>query len=57
MKTSSVRFAVLLVAILGVGVLVNTWAFLGEAHVDRKPLSVFPEQLVSWQKSGDQVID
>jgi len=57
MKTSSVRFAVLLVAILGVGVLVNTWAFLGEAHVDRKPLSVFPEQLGSWQKSGDQVID
>src|SRR6476620_4398587 len=57
MKTSSVRFAVLLVAILGVGVLVNTWAFLGEAHVDRKPLSVFPQQLGSWQKSGDQVID
>lgn len=57
MKTSTVRFVILLVAILGVGVLVNTWAFLGEAHVDRKPLKVFPEQLGVWQKSGDQVID
>ena len=57
MKTSSIRFAVLLVAILGVGVLVNTWAYLGEAHVDRKPLQSFPEQLGAWQKSGDQVID
>ena len=57
MKTSSIRFTVLLVAILGVGVLVNTWAFLGEAHVDRKPLSVFPDQLGGWQKSGDQVLD
>jgi EpsI family protein len=57
MKTSAVRFVVLLVAILGVGVLVNTWALLGEAHVDRKTLSVFPEQLGAWQKSGDQVLD
>jgi len=57
MKTSSIRFAVLLVAILGVGVLVNSWAYLGEAHVDRKPLQSFPEQLGAWQKSSDQVID
>ena len=57
MKASTIRFVVLLVAIVGVGVLVNTWALLGEAHVDRKPLSVFPEQLGAWQKSGDQVLD
>jgi EpsI family protein len=57
MKTSSIRFVVLLLAILGVGALVNTWALLGEAHVDRKPLSVFPERLGVWQKSGDQIID
>jgi len=56
-KTSSIRFAVVLVAILGVGVLVNTWAYLGEAHVDRKALQSFPEQLGAWQKSSDQVID
>ena len=57
MKTSSIRFAVLLIAIFGVGVLVNTWSYLGEAHVDRKPLQSFPEQLGAWQKSSDQVID
>jgi len=57
MKTSSIRFAVLLVPILAVGTLVNTWAYLGEAHVDRKPLRVFPEQLGAWQKIGDQIID
>ncbi len=57
MKTSSIRFAVLLVAILVVGGLVNTWAYLGEAHVDRKPLKAFPEQLGAWQKSSDTIID
>jgi len=36
---------------------VNSWAYLGEAHVDRKPLQSFPEQLGAWQKSSDQVID
>jgi EpsI family protein len=57
MKTSSIRFTVLLVAILVVGGLVNTWAYLGEAHVDRKPLKGFPEQIGAWQKSGDTIID
>ena len=57
-KSSSVRFAVLLVAIVAAGVLVNGWAYLGEAHVDRKPLKDFPEQLGQWQKSKpDQIID
>ena len=32
MKSSSVRFAVLLIAILAAGVVVNLWAYLGEAH-------------------------
>lgn len=57
-KSSTLRFAVLLVAIVGAGVLVNMWAYLGEAHVDRKPLKDFPEQLAGWQKAkADQVID
>ena len=57
-KSSTLRFAALLVAILVVGVLVNTWAFLGEAHVNRKALKDFPQQLGEWQKSKpDQVID
>jgi EpsI family protein len=57
-KSSTLRFAVLLVAIIAAGVLVNTWSYLGEAHVDRKPLKDFPEQLGGWQKAKvDQVID
>jgi len=56
-KSSTLRFAILLTAIIGVGVLVNTWAYLGEARVDRKPLKDFPAQLGQWQKSKDQVID
>ena len=57
-KSSSLRFAVLLVAIVAAGVLVNAWAYLGEAHVDRKALKDFPEQLGDWRKSKpDQVID
>lgn len=57
-KSSTLRFAILLVAILAVGVFVNAWAFLGEAHVDRKPLKDFPEKLGQWQKAKpDQIID
>ena len=57
-KSSSVRFAVLLVSILAAGVFVNAWSYLGEAHVDRKPLKDFPEQLGQWQKSQpDQILD
>ena len=39
---SSLRFGVLLVLILLVGVVVNTWSYLGEAHVERKDLNDFP---------------
>lgn len=56
-KSSTLRFAILLTAIIGVGVLVNTWSYLGEAHVDRKPLKDFPTELGQWQKSKDQIID
>ncbi|HEY6806074.1 MAG TPA: EpsI family protein [Pyrinomonadaceae bacterium] len=58
MKTSSLRFTALLLAIIGVGIVVNTWAYLGEAHIDRKELKGFPEQIGTWQKSGpDTVLD
>lgn len=58
MNKSSTRFALLLVAILVVGVFVNSWAYLGEARVDRKALKDFPEQLGDWRKSKpDQIID
>jgi EpsI family protein len=58
MSRSSVRFAVLLIAIVVVGVVVNTWAYLGEAHVDRKELKNFPEQIGEWRQGRpDQILD
>jgi len=57
-KSSTLRFALLLVAIVAVGVLVNAWSYLGEAHVDRQPFKNFPEQLGEWRKSKpDEIID
>jgi len=58
MSKTSVRFAVLLIAIVVVGAVVNTWAYLGEAHVDRKPLKDFPAQVGDWRRSRpDQILD
>ena len=55
---SSLRFGVLLVLILVAGVLVNAWSYLGEAHVERKPLKDFPQAVGAWQKTGnDQILD
>ena len=55
---SSVRFGVLLVLILLAGVVVNAWSYLGEAHVERKDLSAFPESIGAWQRTGvDQILD
>ena len=55
---SSVRFGVLLVLILLVGVIVNAWSYLGEAHVERKNLSDFPQSIGTWQRTGvDQILD
>ena len=57
-RSSAIRFAVLLVVIIAAGVLVNAWAYLGEAHVDRQPLKDFPAQLGEWSKAKpDQLID
>ena len=55
---SSTRFGVLLVLILAMGVIVNAWSYLGEAHVDRKVLKDFPQTVGGWQKTGiDQTLD
>jgi EpsI family protein len=52
------RFGVLLVLILLVGVVVNVWSYLGEAHVERRDLSEFPETVGAWQRTGiDQTLD
>ena len=50
---SSFRFAVLLVLIVAMGVIVNGWAYLGEAHVERKELKDFPQTVGQWQKTGN----
>ena len=58
MSKSSLRFAVLFSVILVVGVLVNAWAYLGEAHIERKQLKDFPVQLGEWRKTKpDETID
>ena len=58
MSKPSVRFAILLIAILATGVLVNAWAYLGEAHVDRKDLKDFPAQIGNWRQGRpDQILD
>jgi EpsI family protein len=55
---SSLRFVLLLAVILVAGILVNAWAYLGEAHVERKQLKDFPQQIGGWQQIGsDQVLD
>lgn len=54
----SLRFGVLLVLILLVGVIVNAWSYLGEAHVERRDLSEFPATVGAWQRTGiDQTLD
>lgn len=58
MTKSSLRFAVLFISLLVAGILVNSWAYLGEANVNRKQLKDFPAQLGDWQKNNpDQTID
>ncbi len=54
----SLRFGLLLAVILMAGILVNAWAYMGEAHVDRKQLKDFPRELGGWQQTGsDQILD
>ena len=55
---SSWRFGLLLAALILGGILVNTWAYLGEAHVERQELKNFPAQLGGWNQEGvDQRFD
>ncbi len=55
---SSLRFGLLLVVLVAGGILVNTWAYLGEAHVERQELKNFPMQVGTWKQEGvDQRFD
>ena len=46
------RFAILLALLLAGGLVVNTWEYLGEAHVERKNLKEFPKKLEAWEQTG-----
>jgi len=55
---SSWRLVLLLVVLVASGILVNTWAYLGEAHVERQELKIFPMQVGAWKQAGvDQRFD
>ena len=55
---SSWRFGLLLVVLVVGGILVNTWAYFGEAHVERQELKNFPMQVGGWKQEGvDQRFD
>lgn len=52
------RFGILLAVLIAAGILINTWAYLGEAHVNRHELKDFPVELNEWkQEGGDQRLD
>ncbi|MDQ1637767.1 MAG: hypothetical protein QOF62_1106 [Pyrinomonadaceae bacterium] len=52
------RFAIFFGLLVAGGLLVNSSAYLGEAHVDRKQLNGFPQQIESWkQLGGDEQFD
>jgi len=49
---SSWRFGILLMVLVMSGLLVNGWAYLGEAHVKRHELKNFPVELGTWKQAG-----
>jgi EpsI family protein len=52
------RFGIFFGLLLAGGLLVNAWAYLGEAHVDRKQLNVFPKEIEGWKQfGGDERFD
>ena len=52
-SNDTIRFWLLLIALLLGGVVVNLWERSGEAKVSRRPLKEFPSQLGSWKQTGD----
>ncbi len=52
------RFTIFLLLLVSGGLLVNAWAFLGEAQVNRKQLNSFPKQIENWEQvGGDEQFD
>src|SRR5882724_7375541 len=46
------RFTIFLLLLVAGGLLVHAWAYLGEAHVNRKQLNIFPKQIDQWEQVG-----
>ena len=46
------RFTILFVVLLGGGLVVNAWEYLGEARVERVELKGFPKQFGKWEQTG-----
>lgn len=54
----SLRFGLLLAALLIGGVVVNAWQYMGERPVTRKELKDFPREVGTWRQRGtDQSFD
>ncbi len=51
----TIRFWLLLIALLLGGGIVNLWERAGEAKVSRRPLREFPVQLGTWRQVGDDL--
>jgi len=52
------RFTIFLLLLVAGGLLVNAWAYLGEAHVERRQLNSFPKQIDRWEQvGGDEQFD
>ena len=54
-RRDTIRFWLLLIALLLGGVVVNLWERSGEAKFSRRPLKEFPSQLGSWKQTGDDL--
>jgi len=52
---SSIRFWLLLIALLLGGLVINVWERTGEARVSRRELKDFPMQLGSWKQIGEDI--
>ena len=50
--TDKIRFWLMLVVLIFVGVAVHWFEFKGEANTNRKPLSEFPSQVGLWKQTG-----
>jgi EpsI family protein len=54
-RSNTIRFWILLAALLLGGGIINVWERAGEAKVSRRPLKDFPQQVGSWRQQGEDV--